>query len=191
MIPGTRPLNALDFEALRRFFDPQTDEPVRLGRIGWDGDADASHVTITPGRDVDVHVTLRDGFPITARLAASGGVWRVPAIGEECVVMAPPGDWATPGAPIAVCRHRLPPSSLTPSVAVIEAPAGGLVIGDGASAAAARVGDGCDAGTLILTPTGTVAGYAPPGTAPVVPSGGSTLALRARIDSGSAAVRIL
>jgi len=187
----SQPLHALDFEQLRRFFDPQADETVRLGRIGWDGDAGSSHLTITPGRDVDVHVTTRDGYALTARLAATGGVWRAPAIGEECLILGPEGDWSTPGAPIAFCRHRLPPSSLSATNAVLEAPTGGLLIGDGATQAAARVGDGCAAGTLVLTPTGTVAGYAPPGVTPTVPSGGTTIALRAVIDAGSERVRIL
>jgi hypothetical protein len=112
------------------------DGPVQVRRctVGWADDTGTSHVTITPGQDVDLHVTTAQGFPLTARLAAPGGVWRVPAIGEECLVLADPADWDTPGGPIAFCRHRLPPSALTATRAVVEIPAGGeLYLGDAAT----------------------------------------------------------
>ena len=135
MIPGTRASGVLDFSALRELLgDGQDATQVQRGTVGWEGETGAEHLTITPGQDVEVHVTTSRGYPLAARLAAPGGLWRTPAIGEECLLVGPEGDGRAPGALVCFCRHRLPPSALTATRAVVEIPAGGeLYLGDAAT----------------------------------------------------------
>ena len=218
--PTLRPTGGIDdLLDLVRQVAGEGESPVQVRRctVGWSDDTGTGHVTITPGQDVDLHVTTAQGYPLTARLAASGGVWRVPAIGEECLVLADPADWDTPGGPIAFCRHRLPPSALTATRAVVEIPTGGeLYVGDGATHAAAREGDAIDPGSLGisvgtpvpntpspgLTTVPVTFTYTPPSGAPqtivltfvgtglAVAAVGSAFDLGGVIDAGSEKVKI-
>lgn len=218
MIPATRPSGVLDFGALRALLgEGQDTTQVQRGTVGWQGETGAEHLTITPGQDVEVHVTSARGYPLAARLAAPGGLWRAPAIGEECVLVGPEGDGLAPGALVCFCRHRLPPASLTASRAVVEIPTGGeLYVGDGATQAAAREGDAIDPGTLGisvgppvpntpsvgLTTVPVTFTYTPPsgtpqtivltfvGTGLAVAAAGSAFDLGGVIDEGSAKVKI-
>lgn len=151
--PATHPSGVMDWgvfaEMAREAMGPDL---VRRGVVGWEGESGTDHVTITAGQDVDVHVTLDGGYPIVARLAAPGGVWRCPAIGEEALVLAATGDWRTDGGPVAYLRHRLPPSNLTATRAVLEVPSGGLLVGDGATKAAARTDDPILPGSVTIAP---------------------------------------
>jgi hypothetical protein len=183
MTPGTRPFGGLDFAPLREMIDDGAEAaPVRRARIGWEGETGTDHLTITPGRDVDVHVTTAAGFPLVARLFAPAGVWALPPIGDECLVVAEGGDWSAPGAPVCLWKHRLPPAHLTTTNAVLEVPAGGLLVGDGATKAAARTDDPIVPGSLAFVPGAPVPNSPAPGltTVPVVitytpPSGTPTV----------------
>jgi hypothetical protein len=205
MTPGTRPFGGLDFAPLREMIDDGAEaDAVRRARIGWEGETGTDHLTITPGRDVDVHVTTAAGFPLVARLFAPAGVWALPPIGDECLVVAEGGDWGAPGAPVCLWKHRLPPAHLSTTNAVLEVPAGGLLVGDGATKAAARTDDPILPGTLSLTATGTTITltYTPPGGAPqvatvtvsgtgVAVAGASpALTLGGKVGEGSAKVKI-
>lgn len=198
MTPASRPDGALDFAPLREMMNEGADtDQVRRARIGWDGETGTNHLTITVGRDVDVHVTTADGYPLVARLFAPAGVWSLPPIGDECLVVAQTGDWSAPGAPVCLWRHRLPPAHLTTSNAVIEVPSGGLLVGDGATKAAARTDDPILPGTLAIT-FGPGSGgatlsitYTPPGGTPQIISGvGGTITLGGKVGAGSSKVRI-
>ena len=204
--PTLRPSGGIDdLLDLVRQVAREGDAPVQVRRctVGWPDDTGTNHVTITPGQDVDLHVTTAEGYPLTARLGAQGGVWRVPAIGEECLVLADAADWDTPGAPVAYCRHRLPPASLTATRAVVEIPTGGeLYVGDGATQAAAREGDAIDPGTLTVAAVGATITltYTPPDGAPQVITltltgataavAGGPFTLGGVIDAGSEKVKI-
>jgi len=151
--PGTVPGGVLDWSVFADFVAAcLPPDLVRRGAVGWEGEAGTQHVVVTAGQDVELHVTTSDGFELTARLAAPGGVWRVPAIGEEVMLFAPAGDWRAPGGPVAVAKHREPPSSLTATRAVVEVPSGGLLIGNGATKAAARTDDPILPGTVTVAP---------------------------------------
>lgn len=161
---GTRPSgSAEDLAGLIRDLaagGSESSARVTRGRVGWERETGAEHLTITPGQDVEVHVTSSHGYPLAARLAAPGGVWRAPVIGEECLLIGPESDATTPGALVCFCPHRLPPNALTATRAVVEIPTGGaLYVGNDAAHAAAREGDPVrvtiPAGTTF---TGTVAG---------------------------------
>lgn len=216
MIPATRPFGGLDFAPLREMMNNGADtDQVRRARIGWDGETGTDHLTITPGRDVDVHVTTSAGFPLTARLFAPAGVWALPPIGDECLVVAESGDWGTNGAPVCLWKHRLPPVHLTTTNAVVEVPSGGLLVGDGATKAAARTDDPIVPGSLAFVPgaplpntpaTGlttvpVVITYTPPGGSPTVLTltvvgigiaitGGGSITLGGKVGAGSEKVRI-
>lgn len=205
MTPATRPDGALDFAPLRDLIHEGADtDQVRRARIGWDGETGTDHLTITPGRDVDVHATTAAGFPLVARLFAPAGVWSLPPIGDECLVVAQAGDWSTPGAPVCLWKHRLPPSHLALDNAVLEVPSGGLLVGDGATKAAARTDDPILPGTLAITAAGTTITftYTPPGGSPqvaaVTVSGAGVgvagaspaLTLGGKVGAGSSKVRI-
>lgn len=169
--PGTVPGGVLDWSVFADFVAAcLPPDLVRRGTVGWEGEAGTQHVVVTAGQDVELHVTTSAGFEVTARLAAPGGVWRVPEIGEEVVLFAPAGDWRAPGGPIAVAKHREPPSNLTATRAVVEVPSGGLLVGNGATKAAAREDDPILPGELSLTATGTTItlSYTPPGGTPQV-----------------------
>lgn len=151
--PATHPSGVLDwsvFAAMGR--EAAGPDLVRRGVVGWEGESGTDHLTITPGQDVDVHVTTADGFELTARLFAPAGVWRLPPIGDEVLVVAAAGDWRTPGGPVCLWKHRLPPSNLTTSNAVLEVPDGGLLVGNGATKAAARTDDPILPGVITIAP---------------------------------------
>lgn len=175
--PGTVPGGVLDWSVFADFVAAcLPPDLVRRGTVGWEGEAGTQHVVITAGQDVELHVTTSAGFEVTARLAAPGGVWRVPAIGEEVMLFAPAGDWRAPGGPVAVAKHREPPSNLTASRAVVEVPSGGLLVGNGATKAAARADDPVEPGSVSFavapapSPPGVVLTftYTPPGGTPQV-----------------------
>lgn len=201
---GTRPSGALDWSVLRQLQGQGApDELVRRARIGWDGETGTDHLSITAGRDVDVHVTTADGFPLTARLFAPAGVWRLPPIGDECLVLAQGSDWATPGAPVCLWKHRLPPEHISTENAVIEVPSGGLLVGDGAEKAAARTDDPILPGTLSFAASGATLTiiYTPPGGSPTTVTVGlvgatfapldpTAITLGGRVGEGSSKVRI-
>lgn len=200
----SRPDGALDFDVLRQMMRESVDaDQVRRARIGWDGETGTDHLTITAGRDVDVHVTTAEGFELTARLFAPAGLWRVPPIGDECLVVAQAGDWTTPGAPVCLWRHRLPPAHLTGTNAVVEVPSGGLLVGDGAEKAAARTDDPILPGTLSFAASGATLTiiYTPPGGSPTTISVGlvgatfapldpTAITLGGKVGTGSTKVRI-
>ena len=216
--PGTHPSGVMDWGVFAEMArDALGPELVRRGVVGWDGELGTDHVTITAGQDVDVHITLDGGFPVTARLAAPGGVWRCPAIGEEALVLAASGDWRTDGGPVAYLRHRLPPSNLSTSNAVLEVPDGGLLVGDGATKAAARTDDPIVPGTLtfvvgpvvdvlLLRSIPLVITYTPPGGPPqvttitftatilaqpaIVVTGAPLITLGGKVGDGSSKVQI-
>jgi len=147
---------------------------VRRGTVGWPDEPEAERYTITAGQDVDLHVTRADGMQLVARLYAGGGLWSIPPAGEEVTLLAEEADWHTPGAPVALWKHRLPPAHLVADKAVLEVPSGGLLIGDGATKPAARKDDETRNGALGVAVAG-VAGtvnitltYTPPGGTPQV-----------------------
>ncbi len=187
MIPQTRAGSTFDIGILRALIAEGLDTTqVQRGTVGWRDDTGTSHVTITPGQDVDLHVTTAEGYPYTARLAAPGGLWRVPAIGEECLIVGPVSDRQTPGALVCLCRHRLPPSSLTATRAVVEIPSGGaLYVGNGAAHAAAREGDP----VRVTLPTGTSLTGTVNG-APATFTTTAPVTLDGTIRDGSAVVKI-
>jgi hypothetical protein len=212
MTPGTRPFGGLDFAPLREMIDDGAEAaPVRRARIGWEGETGTDHLSITPGRDVDVHVTTAAGFPLVARLFAPAGVWALPPIGDECLVVAESGDWGAPGAPVCLWKHRLPPAHLSTTNAVLEVPSGGLLVGDGATKAAARTDDPIVPGSLAVAvaatpsgPTGVVVTltYTPPGGSPQAIAltllgiltgsitGPASITLGGKVGAGSEKVRI-
>lgn len=158
--PGGDHRNPLDANVLRGFILDGADfTQVRRGIIGWAGEQGTEHLTITAGQDVDVHVTADGEMQLVCRLFAPAGLWSLPPLGDECLVLAQEGDWTAIGAPVCLWRHRLPPSNLSLTRAVLEVPADGLLIGNGATANAARVGDAVrvtiPAGTEL---TGTIGG---------------------------------
>ncbi len=141
------------------------------GVIGWPGEtiADAVRINRTTD-DVEVHVSTSSGMQLVCRLAAPGGVWRIPVLGDECHVLAEPEEWTTQGAPICLWRHHGVPSSLTATRAVLEVPEGGLHVGDGATRGAARLDDHTRNGSLSVVGAGNtlVITYTPPFGDPVV-----------------------
>ena len=189
MSRGARPSGAVeDLAGLIREIAGSAGAGDRVcrGTIGWPNETGDEHLTITPGQDVEVHATTAEGFPVHARLAAPGGFWRAPVIGEECLLLAQERDAGAVGGFVCLCPHRNPPSSLTATRAVVEIPSGGaLYVGNGAAHAAAREGDP----VRVTIPTGTTFAGTVNGnpatfttTAPVVCEG--------TIRDGSAVVKI-
>lgn len=205
--PGGRHRNPLDPDVIRRFVLAGADfAQVRRGVTGWPGETGTEHLTVTAGQDVDVHVTTADGMQLVARLFAPGGLWALPPLGDEVLVLAQEGDWHTIGAPVALWRHRGPPANVTATRAVLQVPSGGLYIGDGATKNAARVDDATRNGTLAIATAPATGGvaivltYTPPGGAPqtaqvvieglVTGAGGGALTLAGAIDPNAAKTRI-
>lgn len=188
--PGGDHRSPLDPATLREFILGSADfTQVRRGRIGWEGEAGTEHLTVTAGQDVAVHVTTADGMALTCRLFAPAGLWALPPIGDECLVLAQEGDWTAIGAPVCLWRHRSPPSNATPTRAVLEVPADGLLVGNGATANAARVGDSVTIGSLrfVAGPPAQLF-YTPPG-GPEAPVTVGT-ALQATIAANAAKTKI-
>ena len=154
--------NPLDPSVLRDFVAEGLDtSQVRRATVGWEGQSGTDHLELTP-EDVAVCVTTLDGTELTARLFASGSVWRLPPIGDECLVIAPEGEFAAVGAPSVLWPLRAPPSNATTTRAVVDVPADGLLLGNGATKGLARKDDPVrvtiPAGTTF---DGTIAGEPP------------------------------
>lgn len=167
--------NPFDPETLRAFVREGLDTTqVRRAFVGWDGQSGTDHLEVTE-HDIAVCVTTIDGVEITARLFASGSVWRLPPIGDECLVIAPEGEFASIGAASVLWPLRAPPSNASATRTVVDIPADGLLLGNEATKGVNREGDPIEPGTIALTvvpssPTGTggtiTLTYAPPDGAP-------------------------
>jgi len=205
--PGHR--NPLDPSVLREFFRQGLDTTqVRRATVGWPGQSGTDHLELTTN-DVAVCVTTLDGIELTARLFASGSVWRLPPIGDECLVIAPEGEFASIGAASVLWPLRAPPSNASATRAVVDIPADGLLLGNAATKGVNRTHDPIEPGTLtfasashtgdpgiVLTIT-----YTPPGGTPQVTvitllglltgevTSGPTITLGGRTGEGSATVK--
>lgn len=205
--PGHR--NPFDPSVLREFFRQGLDvTQVRRATVGWPGQSGTDHLEIT-ANDIAVCVTTLDGVELTARLFASGSVWRLPPIGDECLVLAAEGEWSAVGAPACLWPLRAPPSNASATRAVVDIPADGLLLGNAATKGVNRTHDPIEPGTItfatashpgdpgvILTIT-----YTPPGGAPQVSvitllglltgavTSGPTITLGGRTGEGSSTIK--
>lgn len=143
--------NPFDPETLRAFIREGIDATqVRRAVVGWDGQSGTGHLEVTE-YDIAVCVTTVDGVELTARLFASGSVWRLPPIGDECLVIAPEGEFVSIGAASVLWPLRAPPSNATAARAVVDLPADGLLVGNAATKGIARKDDP----VRVMIPTGT------------------------------------
>lgn len=96
----------------------------------------ASHFEVVEGADVHVFVELQpSGVTCTARLAGSG-IYSIPPVGAEVVVLVPDGE--IEAGPVIVARTGEAPGGLAPDTLVVVAPAGGRVLVHDGTAAEAK-----------------------------------------------------
>lgn len=92
------------------------------------------HFEIADG-DVMIEVRLADtGIPVTCRLAATCGIWRVPAVGTEVAVLIPKGE--IDGDPVVIATLEAAPDQIADGHTVIVVSSGKtLLVHDGDSGA--------------------------------------------------------
>lgn len=110
----------------------------------------SSHFEVVEGADVLVDVELQpSGVRCSARLAGNG-VYAIPPVGAEVVVLVPDGELEA--GPVIVARSGEAPDGLGATTLVIVAPAGGQVlVHDGAAADAQTLALKADVDALKAT----------------------------------------
>lgn len=97
-----------------------------------------SHFEVVEGADILVDVELQpSGVRCTARLGGMG-VYAIPPVGAEVVVLVPDGELEA--GPVIVARSGEAPNGLDATTLVVVVPPGGqLVVHDGAASEAKRL----------------------------------------------------